>query len=89
MPCKQPFIRWKKSYLINAKYKEEQTLWMMKKMFKIETLRNVVPYIFIHTPILMWSGFIWIHGKLNVPIQGIGRSLFGHLQNNALWETNT
>ena len=37
------------------------------KMFKIETLRNIVPYIYIYTPISMCSDFIWIYGKLNVP----------------------
>ena len=29
--------------------------------------RNVVQYIYIHTPMSMWPGFIWINGKLNVP----------------------
>ena len=38
----------------------------MKKMIKIETLRNVISYIYIHTPIPVWSGFMWIHGILNV-----------------------
>ena len=35
-------------------------------MRKIETLRNVVSYVHIYTPTSMWSGFMWIHGKLNV-----------------------
>ena len=32
--------------------------------------KNIVPYstcIYIYTPISMWSGFMWIHGKLDVP----------------------
>ena len=37
------------------------------KMFNIEKLRNVDPYIFVPTPVSMWSDFMWIHGKLNVP----------------------
>ena len=38
---------------------------MNGKMFKIDTLRNVVPHIYM--PISMWPGFMWIQGKLNVP----------------------
>ena len=41
---------------------------MNEKMCKIETIKNVVPYIYIYTPISMWSGFMWIYGKLNVPV---------------------
>ena len=31
---------------------------MTEKMYKIETLTNVVPYIYIHTQTSMRSGFI-------------------------------
>ena len=34
-------------------------LWM-KKCF-IETLRNVVPYIYVYMPVSMWSGFIKVN----------------------------
>ena len=40
---------------------------MNEKMCKIETIKNVVPYIYIYTPTSMRSGFMWIHGKLNIP----------------------
>ena len=34
------------------------------KKFKIETLRNVIPYIHINKPTSMWLGFMLIHGQL-------------------------
>ena len=49
---------------LNATHKEKNE--------KIETLKNVVTYIY--TPILMWSGFVWIRGKSNFQdIQDIDR----------------
>ena len=35
-------------------------------MCKNEMLRNVVSYVHIHRQISMWSGFMWIHGKLSM-----------------------
>ena len=47
-------------------------LHIKKKNEKIETLKNVVTYIY--TPISMWSGFVWIRGKSNFQdIQDIDR----------------
>ena len=49
---------------------------MNEKMEDWNNIRNIVPYTCIHiyTPISMWSGFMWIHGKLKVPeIQLIGK----------------